>query len=252
MSGEQFSTLILLLVGMLASALNAVAGGGTLLAFPVLMGFGASALHANATCSAALWLGGLASAIGYSAHQKKMERHLRMLIVPTLLGSIFGAWALSKTSPELFKLVVPALILLATVLLALQPYLKPKHPSQRIPLWLGLLLQFFIGLYGGYFGAAMGILMLALMGVLIEGDLHEFNAVKAWLAVLVNVVATVIFISQGLVELRPMLALGTGALLGGYLTARNVQKVHPARLRIFVVTFGLLLAAWCTYRAVRG
>lgn len=250
MSTELLSSLVLFGVGILASALNAVAGGGTLLAFPVLMGFGATALHANATCSAALWLGGLASALGYSAQQKKMRSHLRTLLAPTLLGSILGAWALSKTSAEVFQFVVPALILLATVLLAAQPYLKPKHPHQRIPIWAGLVLQFCIGVYGGYFGAAMGILMLALMGVLIEGDLHEFNAIKAWLAVLVNVVATAIFLAQGLVELRPMLALGTGALLGGYLTARNVQKVAPARIRVFVVSFGLILAIWCTWRAI--
>jgi uncharacterized membrane protein YfcA len=249
MMPELVLTLVLCGTGGLAAALNAVAGGGTLLTFPVLMAFGYSALHANATCSAALWLGGLASALGYSGQLKKTRPYLRTLFLPSVLGSVLGAWLLSRTSEQVFKLVVPALVLLATVLLAAQPYLRPKEASRRIPPWLGMALQFLICIYGGYFGAAMGILMLAMMGLFMEGDLHQLNALKAWLAVLINVIAAVMFLYQGLVQVRPMLAIGTGALLGGYLTARNVQKLDPGRLRVGVVTLGLALSAWCTWQA---
>jgi uncharacterized membrane protein YfcA len=249
MMPEVVSFLVLGCTGALAAALNAVAGGGTLLTFPVLMAFGASALHANATCSAALWLGGLASAFGYSAQFGKTRRYLRTLLWPSVLGSALGAWLLSRTSESVFKLVVPALVLVATALLAAQPYLRPKEPSRRIPPWLGMVLQFLICTYGGYFGAGMGILMLAMMGLFMEGDLHQFNALKAWLAVLVNVIATLMFLYQGLVQIKPMVALSVGALLGGYLAARGVQKVDPSRLRAGVVTLGLALSAWCAWQA---
>lgn len=244
------STLILFFAGVLAAAVNAVAGGGTLFAFPMLLALGVSPLHANATCSAALWLGGLASAIGYAEQFQKTRGYLRMLFLPSLLGSLVGAWLLSQTSEKIFKQVVPALVLLATVLLAFQPYLRPKEPHRRMPPWVGMLLQFFICVYGGYFGAAMGILMLAMMGLFIEGDLHQFNALKAWLAVLVNVVATAMFLYQGLVQPGPTLVLGIGALTGGYLTARNVKKIAPARLRGIVVVIGLALSVWCGWHAL--
>lgn len=243
------STLLLFVAGAVASAINAVAGGGTLLAFPVQLALGATPLQANATSSAALWLGGLASALGYSEQFQKARSHLRVLLIPSGLGSLLGAWLLTQTSERVFERMVPLLVLVATVLLAAQPYLKPKEPSRRIPAWLGALLQFAICVYGGYFGAAMGILMLALMGLFVEGDLHQLNAIKSWLSVLVNVVATGAFLYQGLVQLRPMLALGAGALVGGYLTARTVQKVPPGRVRVVVVGLGFVLSGWCFWRA---
>lgn len=250
MAIEPLSCLMLFAVGGLAAAINAVAGGGTLLAFPVQMALGASALHANATCSAALWLGGLASAFGYAEQLKKARGALRTLFWPSALGSLLGAWLLSQTSERVFKFVVPMLVLLATVLLAVQPYLRPREPTQRIPSWLVAGLQFLICVYGGYFGAAMGILMLALFGVFIDGDIHQLNGVKAWSAVLVNVVATAVFVYQGLVQLWPMLAIGSGALAGGYLAARNVQKLSPRHLRAIVVSLGLVLSMWCAWRAL--
>lgn len=241
--------LLLFFAGAVASGINAVAGGGTLLAFPIQIALGASTLQANATSSAALWLGGLASALGYAEQLKKTRHHLRVLLIPSGLGSLVGAWLLIRTSESVFKQVVPILVLLATVLLALQPYLKPKEPSRRIPPWVGAVLQFLICVYGGYFGAGMGILMLALMGLFIEADLHQLNAIKSWLAVLVNVVATGAFLYQGLVQLGPMLALGAGSLAGGYLTARIVQRVPPSRVRVVVVALGFILSAWCFWRA---
>lgn len=241
---------LLFVVGAVASAQNAVAGGGTLLAFPVQMALGAVAQKANATCSAALWLGGLASTLGYSAQVGKIRGHLRQLLLPSALGSLLGAWLLSRTSEATFKLVVPLLVLVATVLLAAQPYLRLRQSGRHFSPWLGVVLQFLICIYGGYFGAGMGILMLALLGLFVEGDLHQQNALKAMLTVLVNIVATGVFLAQGLIELGPMVALGSGALLGGYLAARHVQKVDPRRLRIAVVALGMALSGWYGSRAL--
>lgn len=237
-------------MGALAAALNALAGGGSLIAFPAQIALGASALHANATCSAALWLGGLASAIGYYPQLHKTRRFVGMLILPSALGSLLGAWLLSHTSEQLFGRVVPALVLLATLLLALGPYLRPSGP-RHVPMWVIVIGHFCICVYGGYFGAAMGILMLALMGLAIDGDLHQLNALKMWLAMVVNIVATAAFVWQGLVQLRPMLALAAGALAGGYLAARLAQRWAPGRLRIVVVVLGFALSFWFAYRAWR-
>lgn len=245
---EPWSMAVLFVVGGLAASLNAVAGGGSLIAFPAQIALGASALQANATCSAALWLGGLASALGYYSQLHKTRHYLTWLAIPSAIGSLIGAWLLSITSERLFHQVVPALVLLATVLLALQPWLRPSGP-RRIPLFAVIALQFLICVYGGYFGAAMGILMLALMGLFIDGDLHQLNALKMWLAMIVNIIATVAFVWQGLVQIGPMLAIAAGALSGGYLAARMAQRVAPGRVRIVVVFLGFLLSLWFAYRA---
>ncbi len=245
---EPLAMAVLFVVGALAASMNALAGGGSLIAFPAQIALGASALHANATCSAALWLGGLGSALGYYSQLHKTRRYLGLLALPSALGSLVGAWLLTITSEQLFARVVPALVLLATLLLALRPWLRPAG-ARSVPVWLAVLGQFLICVYGGYFGAAMGILMLALMGLFIEGDLHQLNALKMWLAMIVNVVATAAFVWQGLVQLKPMLAIAAGALLGGYLAARLAQRIDPDRLRIFVVILGFALSLWFAYRA---
>ena len=118
-----------------------------------------------------------------------------------------------------------------------------------MPLPAVIALQFLICVYSGYFGAAMGILMLALMGLFIDGDLHQLNALKMWLAMIVNIVATIAFLWQGLVQIGPMMALAAGAFSGGYLAARLAQRLAPGRLRIVVVILGFILSFWFAYRA---
>jgi uncharacterized membrane protein YfcA len=245
--------LAMFLAGLFASAINAVAGGGSLITFPVLVALGVPELVANATNSAAIWVGGLGSALGFWPQLKRTQRHLRWLILPTALGSAAGVALLVSGGEKAFKYAVPALVLLATVLLAFQPQLKRRVLQRRrkLPLAVGVLLQFVICVYGGYFGAGMGILMLALMGLFIEGDLHELNALKAWLGLLVNLLAGVLFLQKGLLDLRAMAAVGLGSLAGGYFAARLAVRVNAEHLRRAIVVLGLILACWFAFRAFR-
>lgn len=261
---EPLRLLALLLAGAVASAINAVAGGGTLVSFPILIALGLPEVTANATNSAALWTGSLGSALGFRGRggaspaedpaRPSLRRQLLLLMIPTLLGSAAGAALLGLSGERAFRIAVPGLVLLSTVLLALQPRIKrwALAGQRRLPTWAGLLLQFLICVYGGYFGAGMGILMLALLGLYVDGDLHTHNALKAWLGVAVNLLASLLFFWQGLVDLPAAAALVVGAVLGGYGAARLSLRLDAESLRRGVVVLGSVLALWFTLRALRG
>ncbi len=232
--------------GLFASGINAVAGGGSLLSFPVLVALGVPPLPANATNSVALWPGALSSAFGFLEQLERTRRHLWTLVPPTIAGSLVGAWLLVHTPERLFAMVVPALILLATLLLAFQPRIRKRvlGGKLRVPAAAGVILQFLVSVYGGYFGAGMGIVMLAIFGLFIPGTLHELNAMKAWLGVAINLVASVFFLGQGLLWMVPGLAVMLGAIVGGYLAARLSQRVDPEKLRRAVVVLGAVMTLW--------
>jgi uncharacterized membrane protein YfcA len=141
----------------------------------------------------------------------------------------------------------------ATLLLALQPQIKAWITSRRrrVPLAVGCALQLAVSVYGGYFGAGMGILMLALFGLFVDGDIHAHNAVKAWLGLLINLLASLLLLRQGLVDLGSALYVSAGSVIGGYLTARVMQRIDPTRLRRLVVGLGLVLGIWFLARIVR-
>jgi len=233
-------------VGLLASAINAVAGGGSLLSFPVLVALGVPPLAANATNSVALWPGSLASAYGFRDQLARTKPHLRYLTLPTIAGALLGAWLLTHTPERLFDFVVPLLVLLATLLLAFQARIRKAvlGKKARIPVALGVLLQFLVAVYGGYFGAGMGIVMLAVFGLFVEGTLHELNAMKAWLGVAINLVASMFFLGEGLLWLVPGFSVMAGAIAGGYLSARLSQRLDPDKLRRGIVVLGFAMTAW--------
>lgn len=242
--------LALFALGGVAAAINAVAGGGSLVVFPALIGFGLSTTGANATTSAALWPGSMASAIGYWPLVKKKRREVMALALPTALGSAAGAWLLVNTPERAFKMVVPGLVLCATLLLAFQPriraWLGGKH--RRVPRAAGFVLQLAVCVYGGYFGAGMGILMLAIFGLFIEGSIHELNGLKTALSLLVNLLASAMFVAQGLVRIGPALAVMTGAIAGGYIAAKLAPKAPAEATRRVVVVLGFLMTAWFTWK----
>lgn len=245
---------LLALAGAVASGINAVAGGGSLISFPTLVGLGVPELPANATNSVALWPGSLAGAVGFLNQLAKTGRYLGALLPPTLLGSISGAVLLMNTSKEAFRVAVPILILFATLMLAYQPRIRKAflRRDKRLHPTSGVLLQFAISVYGGYFGAGMGILMLASLGLLMEGDIHELNAIKAWLGLLINLVASAIFLWKGLVVLAPALALTVGSIVGGYAAAVCSQRVDSERLRRWIVALGFVMVAWFSYKVATG
>jgi len=239
-------------VGAIASAINAVAGGGTLVSFPFLtVGLGIESKIANATNAAALWPGSLAGAYGFWNLIAKTGHYFRTLFVPTLLGAAAGAWLLTATSQRTFDIVIPFLILIAATLLALQPKVKQwtlrgkpsVHPS------VGIVLQFLVAVYGGYFGAGMGIMMLGAFALYMEGNIHELNAVKTWLGLIINLVASIVFVSKGWILPVPFIALTLGAIVGGFFAARLSQKVNAEKMRIAIAVYGFITAAYFGYRA---
>jgi len=242
---------VLFVSGFLASSINAVAGGGSLITFPLFVAFGVPPVSANATTAVALWPGSLASAFGYRDQLAAAKHHLPFLIPPTVFGSLFGAWLLTHTPARIFDFVVPILILVATMLLAFQGQIRAKMlgAKARLSTSAGVVLQFVLSVYGGYFGAGMGIIMLALFGFFVEGTLHEHNALKNGLAVTVNVVASLFFLQAGLLWIIPGLFVMAGAIAGGYVSARLATRVDPAKLRRVIVALGCVMTVWFIRKA---
>ncbi|CAN5625930.1 sulfite exporter TauE/SafE family protein [soil metagenome] len=238
---------ILFVAGGLASAINSVAGGGSLITFPALrFGFKLDSVVANATNTVSLWPGSLGGAFGFANLLPKTKPYLKLLALPTLVGSAFGAWLLISTPKSTFDAIVPFLILLAALLLLLQPQIKAfvQRGGRTLSPAVGVALQLIVAIYGGYFGAGMGIMMLAAFALYMDGTIHELNAVKTWLGTIVNLVASILFVGAGKVALDFALFLTLGSICGGYLGARYSQGLHPEKLRKSIAVYGIAMAVY--------
>jgi uncharacterized protein len=243
----------MVLIGAIAAGINTVAGGGSLISFPFLtLGAHIPSLEANATNSASLWPGSLAGAFGFKDLLHKTRKYFAVLAMPTLLGSMVGAWLLILSSEKLFDSVIPFLILLASLLLVVQPRVKAlaKKHDRPTPLWLGILVQFMVSAYGGYFGAGMGIMMLGSFALYMDGNIHELNAVKNWLGLIINLVASIILAAKGLVLWGPFLALTAGSLVGGFYAARWSQRFDSDKLRLAIAIYGFAMTVYFFWRAL--
>jgi uncharacterized membrane protein YfcA len=238
----------LCLTAVAAGAVNAVAGGGTLLTFPALTAV-VPVDVANGTSTVALSPGSFASVWGYRQQLAACKRWIVWLAPPSLLGGLIGASLVEEAS---FRIVIPYLILLAAVLFLLQPTIARlfkqqadalKAPSGKtLAVIVGV--QFLIGIYGGYFGAGIGILMLSSLSFLGLKDIHETNSLKTFLALCTNLVAAGVFIARGLVQWEYALAMALAAITGGYLGARFSLLLRPAIVRWIVIAIGFSLAAY--------
>ncbi|MGA8905731.1 MAG: sulfite exporter TauE/SafE family protein [Candidatus Bathyarchaeia archaeon] len=242
----------LFLAGMLAGGINSVAGGGTLISFPSLVAFGEPEIVSNATNTAALWPGSLSGALGYRKDTPVERGLFIMLAIPSLIGGLTGAAVLVLTAPELFRRVVPFLVLFATLMLASQDLIsrRLRHGSADVErvtkvgrIW-GVLFQLFVATYGGYFGAGIGILMLGSFSLMGLRDIHKMNAMKTPLAAIINVTAFVFFAFKGLVVWYLAFLMMAGAIIGGYAGARLAKHVNPRLLHLTVVVIGLAVSAW--------
>ena len=242
----------LLAAAFIAGAVNSVAGGGSLISFPALVAFGQPAILANATNTAALWPGTLSSALAYQRHTTVHRSLLITLTLPSVLGGLIGAFTLIHTPPQLFDHVVPFLVLFATALFALRdPITRWTGVTARSDeqvgtlgrLW-GFTFQLGVAIYGGYFGAGIGILMLASLSLMGLRDIHRMNALKTILGTLINVIAFVFFAIGGLVVWPLALLMAAGAIAGGYLGARLALRVDQRLLRGFVIAVGLVVSVW--------
>jgi uncharacterized membrane protein YfcA len=260
-----------------AGIMNAMAGGGTILVFPTLLLLGQPAIVANATGTVGLVPGVLASLFGY---RKEVETHrawLKTLFLPSLVGGAIGSILLLRTPEKLFAHLAPLLILFATLLFMLQGFLAKRrdawdardarHASdaqagERVPVdpgnlprkrWLvAILAQLAISIYGGYFGAAIGILMLAVLGFLGLQDIHAMNGLKNFFTLGINGVAAAYFIYRGVVNWPAALLIILGSTIGGYAGARFARRIGREKARAAVVVIGLLVTAILAWQQWRG
>ncbi|MBC5828762.1 MAG: sulfite exporter TauE/SafE family protein [Candidatus Eremiobacteraeota bacterium] len=230
---------------MLAGALNSVAGGGSFIAFPALILSGVPPIAANATNSAALWLGTLASARGY---RREIAEHRHLLVrvaAVSIAGGVLGAVLLLRTPGHVFTVLIPYLLLLATGVFALSPYLtKPRSGSARLHSHWQLAAQFVVSIYGGYFGAGIGILMLAILAFSRLPSLNAMNGVKNVLALCINGVALIPFLIAGIVWWPQATLMAAGAIIGGYLGARIGRRIPAQHLRRFVIAVGVIMTVY--------
>ncbi len=232
-----------------ASAVNAFAGGGMLIAFPVLVALGASPITANATSTVGLLFGSLGGVVGYRRNMAGTEALQRWLLGVSAAGGALGALLLSRTSDSTFQHVVPWLILMATVLFAVGPRWIRAHsePQSRRTHHLGMgliALQLVVGVYGGYFGAGAGFVVLAMLQWMGITDLHAMNGLKLVAGLGMNTAAIVVFILAGVVEWRFAVVMMVGAGVGGLVASRFAQRLETRYIRHVVIACGLVSAVW--------
>jgi uncharacterized membrane protein YfcA len=233
----------------LAGAINSVAGGGTLVSFPALIWLGLQSVTANATSTVAIWPAGLGSAWGYRRELRTVERRYWAMLGPSVVGGLAGAWLLRFTPPALFDKLVPFLILFATLLFmaqeTVQRVLKTADPhSHRSRRWLigAMLFQLGVGVYGGYFGAGIGILMLAALSILGIEDIHQMNALKVIFGGALNGVAAIYFITQHMVYWPYVLLMAVASIFGGWGGAGTARKLGRTAVRRIVIAVGFFMA----------
>jgi uncharacterized protein len=230
--------------GLAAGTINTVVGSGTLITFPVLLAFGYAPVTANVSNTIGLVPGSISGAVGYRSELAGQRSRAIRLGTMSVLGGITGAVLLLVLPASAFKAIVPVFIALALVLVVLQPRMKQWLADREIDAIheRGLVVAFAIyltGVYGGYFGAAQGILLLGILGVTLAQDLHRTNALKNVLAGLTNGVAGVYFIFAAHVDWAPAAIIAVTSILGAQLGARYGRRLPPAALRTLIVVVGL-------------
>jgi len=234
--------LLLALAGLGAGLFNGIAGGGTLISFPALLAFGYPALMANVTSTVGIWSGYVGGVAGFRREVLDQRDRFSLLAPLTVVGAAGGAVLLLTTPSSAFGRLAPWLVLFSTALFALGPLLARllahEHPKSRRPVLLagGVLVT---AVYGGYFGAAMGVLTLAVLGVALPDTLPRAGGIRSVLAVLANGVAALVFIVHGHLQWGAAGMLAIGALVGGYLGAALTRTLPAGLLRVVVVAIGL-------------
>ncbi|MEU7002868.1 sulfite exporter TauE/SafE family protein [Nonomuraea sp. NPDC046570] len=238
--------------GIAAGAINAVVGSGSLITFPTLVAVGIDPVVANVSNNIGLVPGSFTGAYGYRAELKGQRDRLIRLGLGSALGALLGGVLLLFLDPSVFQVVVPVLIALACVLVVIQPKLngwlaahrEHAHPDGGAGLWLGV---FGAGVYGGYFGAAQGVLLIGLLGAVLSDDLQRVNAAKNVLSLIVNGTAAVLFTLVAEVDWWAVLLIALGATLGGFIGAKVGRKLPAPVLRGFIVCVGIFAIVKLVY-----
>lgn len=269
---EPLQYLLVALAAVAAGAINALAGGGTLITFPALTAMGIPAVVANVTNTVALLPGYLGATFAQMEEVRSQRRRLWFLLPAAALGGLVGGWLLLRTDEKLFRQLVPFLILLASLLLAVQEPLKrwlagkrgsrgagergrggalepevspaplpPSTPASSSEAWAALPV-FFAAIYGGYFGAGLSVIVLAVLALVIDDTLTRLNGLKQLVGFVTNLTAALFFVFSGRVIWSVAAVMAVGALIGGALGGRLAGQVPPATLRRVVVVIGVAVA----------
>ena len=247
--------LLVFLAALIGGAVNAIAGGGTLITFPAIVWLGVPPISANATSTVALWPGSFGSMWAYRDELSGARTWLTWFTAPSIAGSIVGAQLLLHTAPDRFDAIVPFLVLGATLLFLLQQPLSRRlvrrtpeeqdgRPVLPRPSWWLIAGQFAVAVYGGYFGAGIGILMLAAFGAMGLTNIHRMNGLKNWGAMCINAIAATTFVFSGIVTWPVAIAMAAGGLAGGYGGARLALRVGQKWVRRAVIAIGFLAFVW--------
>ena len=258
---------LVFVAAVIGGAANSIAGGGTLLTFPALVGLGVPGLVANATSTVALWPGTAASIWGYRDLLVGMRSWVTRLALPSLVGGFVGAQLLLATPASRFDAIVPWLILGATLLFVIKDPLADRirrrdavHASPAPvdedaadrtvrPSFMVLVYQFAVAVYGGYFGAGIGILMLAALGLIGFRNIHRMNGLKNFGGMCANAVAAGTFAFSGLVSWPIAIVMAVGSMAGGYGGSRIAQRVSQQRVRQAIIVIGLASSLWLVTKA---
>lgn len=249
--------IVLFVAGVLGGALNAVAGGGSFIAFPALLFTGVPPIPSNATNAFALWIGTTSSVRAYWKLLNISRRVLVPLIVSSVVGGVAGAYLLLHTPAQTFLKVLPWLMLGATLLFVFGKKLVGKRPSALArdastgALAGAVVFELVVALYGGYFGGGVGIMNLAMLASLGMTDIHAMNALKVVLSGVINGVAIVMFIAAGAIYWPQGIVMTLGAILGGYSAAHYSQKLPQAWVRAFVIVVGTGMTIYFFVKAYR-
>jgi uncharacterized protein len=241
--------------GALGGAINAVAGGGSFVAFPALLFTGVAPIPANATNTLSLWVGVTASGGAYWKRLNISRRVMVPLILTSVVGGIAGAILLIRTPAQTFLRVLPWMLLGATLLFAFGKYFTKRisagisQDSSNRAVAGASIFEFIVSIYGGYFGGGVGIINLAMLSVLGMTDIHEMNALKVVLGGVINGVATVTFIASGAILWPQAGVMTLGAVIGGYLAAHYSQKLPQSWVRGFVIFVGSAMTIYFFVRA---
>ncbi len=238
--------LIYLLAGVAAGISNGIAGGGTFITFPTMLALGVPAIQANVSSTVGVlpsYLGGLR---GFRVELRTRMALVRELLPACLVGTVLGTALLLRGSPTTFRAIVPWLIGGATILFALSPLITKRlahvdhqHPTRRIGLHVGV---FLVGVYGGYFGAGLGIMLLAVMGVSLTDDLDTLQGLRSALSTVINAVAALVFVIRGHLVVEAVIMLLIGTAIGGWLGTILIRRLSPVTVRILIVAIGAATA----------
>lgn len=242
-------SILLVGAGMLAGLVNSVAGGGALIVFPLLISMGVSPKIANTTTSIGVFGGQISSAFGYKKYIKDFDSRLFLLLAIALAGGGIGALLLEKTSNNLFEIIAPWFVIIAVILLILQSKIKKflnrltgssfyKKGSMYILLMLATTI---ISLYGGFFGAGMGIVIFALISLTgVAKNVNQINGIKNIMTIVINLIANALFIYYDLVNWNQAMLILVGSVFGGYIGSKTASKLPAHVIRSTVIVCGVI------------